>query len=104
MIVDTLGVKTVGSDGFQITGSLTQNNIPILEENYVRKMNANNGFSGKRMFRFIGSNPIAAELEARQQGWNLDDEKEIYKYFGKNPDYLTVKAIDTGASGKIVIK
>ena len=104
MIVNSLGVKTVGSEGYGLIGSITQNNIPIVEENYVRKMNANNGFSGQRMFRKIGSIPITEQLNAVQQGYNMDDPKDIYRYFGRNPDYLSVKSINTGASGHIIVK
>lgn len=104
MLVNSLGIKELGRDEVALVGNIVQNNIPILEENYVRKMNANNGFSEKRMFRLIGSIPITEELNARQMGINLDDPKEVYAYFGKNPDYLAVKSIDTGNSGKIIIK
>ena len=104
MISNNLGVETVGSEGYRITGDITQNNMPVLEENYVRKMNANNGFSKGRMFRFIGSIPITEQLNAVQQGYNMDDEKDVYRYFGRNPDYMAVKGINTGASGRIIVK
>lgn len=104
MLVNNLGIKELGSEEVGLVGNIVQNNIPILEENYVRRMNANNGFTQKRMFRLIGSIPVTEELKARQMGIDLDDPHEVYKYFGKNPDYLSVNAIDTGKSGKIIIK
>ncbi len=103
-IINNIGFKTLGSEEGVLCGSITQNNIPVLEQNYVEKMNANNGFSKQRLFRKIGSIPIAAQLQAIQDGWDMDDPQQIYKYFGKEPDYLSVKAIDTGKSGKIIVK
>mgnify|MGYP001385339766 FL=1 len=102
-IIDTVGVEEIGG-GFRLTGSIKQNNIPVLEENYVRKMNANNGFSKERLFRKIGSIPITEHMNLIQRGYDMDDPKTVYKYFGQNPDYLSVQAINTGASGKIIVK
>jgi hypothetical protein len=104
MITNNVGVEIIGNQAFKLTGSITQNNIPVLEENYVRKMNANNGFSKERLFRKIGSIPITEHLNAIQEGWNMDDPKEVYRYFGRNEDYLSVQKIDTGASGRIIVK
>lgn len=101
---DTISLTPLGNDEAVITGSITQNNIPVLEENYVAKMNANNGFSGKRLFRRIASIPEVAHLKAFQDGYNLDDVKDLRRFLADNPDYMTVRAINTGASGHIIIK
>jgi hypothetical protein len=104
MITNNLGFKTLGSEDGIICGTIHQNNIPVLEENYVAKMNANNGFSGKRLFRRIASIPDVAHLKAYQDGYNLDDVNDLRRFLRDNPDYMTVDAIDTGRSGKIVVK
>ncbi len=101
---DTIRLTPLGADEAVITGSITQDNIPVLDENYVAKMNANNGFSGKRLFRRIASIPEVAHLKAYQDGYNLDDPKELRRFLNDNPDYMTVRNIDTGASGHIIIK
>ena len=87
-----------------ITGGLVQNNIPVLEENYVRKMNANNGFSGKRMFRQIASIPDVANLKAYQDGYNLDDPKDLYRFLQENPEYMTVEKILTNRDPHIIVR
>lgn len=104
MIKDELTVYPVGTEAFKVDGTITQNNIPILEENYVRKMNANNGFSEKRMFRKIASIPLLAVFEARQRGYDLDDERDLRRFLQDNPDYMTVEKIDTGRPANIIIK
>jgi len=103
-IVDNIGLKQLNADEYVVTGSVTQNNIPVLEQNYIERMNTNNGWTGERMFRKIASIPIVAVYEAKQRGYDMDSPEGIRKYLAENPDYLTVNAIDTGASGKIIIK
>lgn len=103
-IVDNIGLKMLNDDEAVITGSVTQNNIPVLEQNYVEKMNLNNGWTKERMFRKIASIPVVAQFEAKQNGYNLDDVNDLRRFLADNPDYLTVNAIDTGASGKIIIR
>ena len=104
MIVDNIGLNFLNDEEYVITGSITQNNIPVLEENYVQKMNANNGFSGERMFRKIASIPVVAQFKAKQDGYDLDVPADLKRFLADNPDYMSVAAIDTGASGKIIIK
>ena len=103
MIINNLYVKTLGSEDSVVAGSMYQNNIPVLEQNFVEKMNANNGFSKQRLFRKIASVPDVAMLKACQDGYNLDDVKDLKRFLNDNPDYMTVERIDTGASGKIII-
>ena len=87
-----------------ITGGIVQNNIPVLEENYVRKMNANNGFSEKRMFRQIASIPDVANMKAYQDGYNLDDVKDLYRFLNDNPEYMTVEKILTNRDPHIIVR
>jgi hypothetical protein len=103
MIVNNIGLKMLNDDEAVLEGSITQNNIPVLEANYVEKMNANNGFSKERLFRKIASIPDTANLKAAQDGYNLDDAKDLRRFLADNPDYMTVNSINTGASGHIRI-
>ena len=104
MIDDKSVVKELGADEIVLNTNITQNNIPIVQQNFIDKMNANNGFSERRMFRKIASIPVVAYLNATAGGWNLDDEKEVRKFLAENEDYLTVGKIDTGRSGLIIVK
>jgi hypothetical protein len=104
MIQDNLSVKYLNEDEMVITGGLVQNNIPVLEENYVRKMNANNGFSEKRMFRKIASIPDVANMKAYQDGYNLDDPKDLYRFLQENPEYMTVEKILTNRDPHIIVR
>jgi hypothetical protein len=104
MIVDNLGVKMLNEDECVLTGNIVQNNIPILEENYVAKMNSNNGFSEQRMFRKIASIPVIAQLQATQAGYNLDDKKDLMRFLADNPDYMSVERIKSGGNKNYIIK
>ena len=104
MISNNIGVKFLNEDEVTLTGSITQNNIPVLEENYIAKMNANNGFSKKRLFRRIASIPNVAHMKAFQDGYNLDDPKDLRRFLADNPDYMTVEHILTKRSPNIIMK
>jgi hypothetical protein len=104
MISNNIGAKILNEDEVVLTGSMTQNNIPVLEENYVQKMNSNNGFSKERLFRKIASIPDVANLKAYQDGYNLDEPKDLRRFLADNPDYMTVHGLNTGASGHIIIR
>lgn len=105
-IYDFSTVTPLSADGevVHFGGVIVQNNIPVLEENYIERMNANNGFSKKRLFRKIASVPYVAVLKATQEGYDLDDTKDLYRYLGENPDYMTVDKILTGRSPNIIVK
>ena len=104
MIQDNISVKMLGEDEMVITGGIVQNNIPVLEENYVLKMNANNGFTEKRMFRKIASIPDVANMKAYQDGYNLDDVKDLYRFLNDNPEYMTVEKILTNRDPHIIVR
>jgi len=103
-IVDTIAVKQLGEDEVVLTGSLRQDVIPVLEENYVTRMNTNNGFSKKRMFRKIASVPLVAVLKAGQEGYNLDDPKDLRRFLDDNPGYKTVANILTPRDSRLIVK
>ncbi len=101
----TLNIRGTLDDGeVSLGGYLHQNNMPVLEENYVKKMNSNNGFSGKRMFRQIASIPDVAHIKAYQDGYNLDDRKDLFRFLQDNPDYMTVERLKSHKSPNIIVK
>jgi hypothetical protein len=104
MIYDNIGLKQLNADEYVVTGSVTQNNIPVLEENYIERMNTNNGWSKERMFRKIASIPVVAQFAAKEQGYDLDNMNDLHRFLQANPEYKTVNDIDTGASGKIIVR
>ena len=104
MIQDNLSVKMLNDEEMVVTGEIVQNNIPVLEENYVLKMNANNGFTEKRMFRKIASIPDVANMKAYQDGYNLDDVKDLYRFSNDNSEYMTVQKILTNRDPHIIVR
>ena len=104
MIQDKISVKMLNDEEMVVTGEIVQNNIPVLEENYVLKMNANNGFSEKRMFRKIASIPDVANMKAYQDGYNLDDVKDLHRFLADNPEYMTVEKILTNRDPHIIVR
>ena len=103
-ITNNLYVKTLGSEEAVVAGELHQDNIPVLEQNYVEKMNLNNGFSEKRLFRKIASIPDVANLKAYQDGYNLDDPKDLRRFLADNPEYMTVERLKSNTDSHILIK
>jgi hypothetical protein len=104
MITNNIELKQLGEDDCVITGTLVQNNIPVLEQNYVEKMNANNGFSKQRLFRKIASVPEVANIKAAQDGYNLDDPNDVRRFLADNPEYMSVEKIKTSRSPNIIIR
>ena len=104
MITNNIGLKQLGNDECVLEGSITQNNIPVLEQNYIEKMNANNGFSRERLFRKIASIPDVANLKAYQDGYNLDDVKDLRRFLADNPEYMTVQSINTKSDPHIIVR
>ena len=104
MIYDNLGVQFRGEEDCVIKGTITQNNVPVLEDNYVQKMNSSNGFSEKRMFRKLASIPVVAVLKAHQDGYNLDDRADLEKFLKANPGYMSVDHILSPRNSQIIIK
>jgi hypothetical protein len=103
-IQNNIYLKMLGEDDCVLAGAITQNNIPVLEENYVAKMNANNGFSKERLFRKIASIPDVANMQAYKDGYNLDNTKDLYRFLNDNPDYMTVERLRTYRSPNIIMK
>lgn len=70
-----------------------QDDMPIVEANYIERMNSNNGFSKKKLFRKVASIPVVAVTEAERQGYNMSDPADVRRFLQKNPQYRTVRQI-----------
>jgi len=88
--------------GFSVTHE--QEDIPIIEQNQAERLMAANGFSGKRLMRKVASIPVLAVIQAERDGYNMDDPADVRRYLQKHPEYMTVRALDTGRSGKVIVK
>jgi len=84
---------------------LTQDVIPALEQNFFLRMNdPQQGFSDGRTMRRIASIPVVVEQEAKRLGYDLSNRKDLERFLQKFPEYMTVKKLDSGCSGNLVIK
>jgi hypothetical protein len=84
---------------------LTQDIIPAIEHNLFLKLNdPQNGFSDQRHLRRIASIPVVVEREAQRLGYDLSNTKDLRRFLEKYPEFMTVKQVDTGRSGKVIVK
>ena len=79
---------------------------PVMDQNYIDKCNANNGFTGKRMFRHLARIPVAVITKAEQMGYDMDRDGDLMRFLRDNPEFLTVKSRLTqrNGDGRIIIK
>ncbi len=89
-------------DGVSITHY--QDDIPAISQNEAEKLMTSNGFSGKRLMRKVASIPTLAVIAAEREGYNMSDPNDVRRYLAKHPEYMTVKRLDTGRSGRIIVK
>jgi hypothetical protein len=82
----------------------TQDNVPVLTRNEFEKYHGNNGFSQGRTLRKVASVPVVALENARAQGINVLDQKELKAWLFAHPEFLTVQGINTGRSGQIIVR
>lgn len=90
MIHTELDVTVKGAEDIEVKSVTTQNNIPIIEENWLSKVVGNNGFSKEREFQHIARVPYTAYLAAKQRGYNMDNETDVNKFLRENPEFLRV--------------
>ena len=81
--------------------------IVMTEAQYQRLHGNKNGWGNERLHRVIGEIPLS-DFNAMQQAANNSGDylsgDDLKAYLVKNPQYRTVNAIDTGATGNIIIK
>lgn len=94
---------TVTPDGYEHIQHFGQ--VVSLKENEFQKLNdPANGFTEGRHFRKIASIPIVAELQAKQQGYDLSDRKDLEKFLDLHPEYQTVEYLHSKRDARIIIK
>lgn len=103
-IVNAQHLRMINEEEAVLDGFLFQDNIPVLEENYVQKMNGNNGFSKKRLFRKIASVPIVAHIDAERKGYNMSDPADVRRFLQENPDYMTVERIRSKGTRNYIVR
>jgi hypothetical protein len=104
-IVDRSQIIKRGENEWEHITELHQYQIPVLEENFLNKLkNPSNGFSEGRMLRKVASIPLVGVLEAERLGFDLGNKKDLERFLDFHPEYLSVRKIDTGSTGKIIIK
>jgi len=103
-IINAQHLRMINDEEAVLDGFLFQDNIPVLEENYVQKMNSNNGFTKQRMFRKIASVPLVAHIEAERQGYNMSDPADVRKFLERNPDYMTVERIKSKGTRNYIVR
>ena len=91
-------------DKFKFTLVHDSNDIPVLQQNQIDRMNDNNGFSKGRLFRKIASIDATVVAWARRQGYDMSDRRDVLKFLEKYPQYKTVRDVNTGRSGKVIVK
>ncbi|WP_156920695.1 hypothetical protein [Fundidesulfovibrio putealis] len=106
MIEKQTNVNMLGKEDFEISTKITSNNIPLLEENYIERMNSCNGFTKDRHFQKVASIPYVAILRAEQEGYDMNNEKDVLKFLAANPEFTTANYYVTPGSNshKIIIK
>ena len=82
----------------------TQDDVPIVQANFVEKLSRDNGFSKKRLFRKVASIPVVAVTEAERQGYNMSNEADVRAFLKKHPEFMTVKGLKTDKPAGIIVK
>lgn len=106
MIKKNTDIQIDNDLNFNITTLHTSNNIPLLQENYFKKMQANNGMSKDRTIKELAEIPLLAVLKATEQGYNLLNISDLMKFLAENPEFATSNYYVTPGSNshKIIIK
>lgn len=81
--------------------------VPVMDQARFERLSGCNGFSDGRNQRVIGEIPLAEFFEMQR----IADEREepltgteLKAFLAENPEYRTVNNIDTGHTGKIIVK
>jgi len=93
-----------------ITYTTVQDRMPILEENYARKVGAAAAPMGQGLGRKVASIDMVTVHNAWDEGYDLFKKEDLYAFLKAHPEYvsaqgrITNKGIDSGRDGKIIIK
>lgn len=81
--------------------------VPVMEQAHFERLSGCNGFSDGRNQRVIGEVPLAEFFEMQRVANERDEPltgTELKAYLAENPEYMTVNKIDTGHTGKIILR
>ena len=91
----------------EITRVTTYDAAVAMSEADAERTIGNNGFTKGRGGRVIGEMPVheyfELERKAREAG-DVVTGQDIRKWLMNNRDYMTVSRLNTGATGKIIVK
>ncbi|WP_421901303.1 hypothetical protein [Maridesulfovibrio sp.] len=90
-----------------VTRVTTYDAVPIMEQAHFEKMSGCNGFSDERNQRVIGEVPLAEFFELQRQADAHGEPltgTQLKSFLAENPEYMTVTQIDTGHTGRIIVK
>jgi hypothetical protein len=98
---------SVDEDTGEITRVTTYDAAVAMSAADAERMLGKNGFTKGRGGRVIGEMPVHEYFEmeriARESGDHVTGT-DLKKWLQRNRDYMTVARIDTGRSGKIIVK
>lgn len=106
MLYDNFDFDFLSDDGDVIRweNTITQDNVPVISENYFKRLHGNGGWSDKRNMRHIAQVPAVAWIAAEKEGWNLRDRNEMYRYLQLHPDFCTANLKSAVKDAHIIIK
>ena len=107
IIKDKAYLHSVQEDGDYLKFTHVQDIAPSLQRAQEIKDFSDNGWTKDRTMRQIGVIPEAEFMQiARENPDIMRDGRELYKYLmsDKGAKFRTVRAIDTGRSGKVIVK
>jgi hypothetical protein len=98
---------SVDDDTGEITRVTSYDAAVAMSQADVERKLGKNGFTMERGGRVIGEMPVHEYFEmervAREEGGHVTGT-DLKKWLKNNRDYMTVARIDTGRSGKIIVK
>lgn len=93
---------------FESVTTITQDNVPTLTHNQFLKINdASQGWSKSRegaAARKVARIPVIAMKQAEDEGWNLDDQKQLRAWIGLHPEFWCVEHLNNPQRRGWIIK
>ncbi len=93
----------MGDDAMSWKLTEIEDHTPVLKANNIDKKWGNNGWRGsKKQQRHIARIPVYVMEFAKQQGYDMTQQVDIYKFLHDYPEYKTVQYIKSPNNGSAV--